>query len=133
MTTPTATAALVSALSVMLAAYGFLYNAVKGGLDAAKAIDHPAANAIELNAQRQRVKSARNTACVLTLAPLLVWGLFLSQLIAKIDEAADDSFALRDYSTLDTALVVLINVWLIIALFVGWQANELRRSSRDFK
>lgn len=126
----TATASLVAALSVMLSAYGFLYNSTKDRLDAAKAAGRPAANAIELAAQKQMVKSARNTAYILTLAPLLVWAVFLSELVAEIEAAANVSFALRDYSTLDIALVVLINVWLVIAAFVGAQACSLRRSVR---
>ena len=117
----------------MLSAYGFLYNSVKDRLEAGKATGRRDANNIKYQAQLRTVKAARNTAYLLTLAPLFVWAIFFSELVVKIDEAADVNFAFKDYSTLDVALVVLINVWLIIAGFVGWQANELRKALRDLR
>jgi hypothetical protein len=121
------TAALVSGSSVMLAAFGFYYNAVKDGIDAAAEASATPANPEAGAKSRKAIRAGRKTAWVLALVALLVFALLSSYLVHEIEAAVDVRFALSAYSTLDVIFVVLALGWLGIAVFFGWHAIDLSR------
>jgi hypothetical protein len=123
MTTP-AIAPFVSAISVMLGAYGFFYNAYKSRIDAGFDTATDAANNVGKAAAREKISRARNAAVVLAIVPLIVFALLAPQLE---DQLFDGTWDLDEYSTLDVLFVALTCAWLAIALVVGAQAGALQR------
>jgi hypothetical protein len=115
----------VSALSVMLAAYGFFYNAFRGRVEAGKEIGAPAASLTPWNTQVKKVRQARSAARVLGLVPLLVWAIFLKPVVDQIDAGIEAGFALDHYSALDVVFVVLANAWLLVAVISLLDAKSL--------
>lgn len=116
-----AIAPFVSAISVMLGAFGFFYNAYKPQVEAGLDVSGTAANDVAKRQEIQTVTRARNAACLLTLIPLAVFGL----LVPQLKDQFSGSLALADYSTLDVLFVVLSFCWLLIAVVVGTQWWQL--------
>jgi hypothetical protein len=127
------TASLVSAISVMLAAYGFLYNSVRDRFDAVKRIKSKSADPDQQKDDLAKAKSARTLCAGFSLVALLIFFIFLKQAISEFEQAVDVNFSLRDYSTLEVALFVLIFVWPLIALFVGKEALALQTATTKLK
>jgi hypothetical protein len=116
---------LVSAISVMLAAYGFLYNSVRDRFDAVKRITSKSGDKNQQKKDLAKAKGARRLCWGFSLVALLIFFIFLSQAVSEVEQAAEVNFSLHDYSTLEVALFVLIFVWPVITLFVGKEALAL--------
>jgi hypothetical protein len=115
----------VSASSVMLAAFGFFYNSLKDRIEAGNAVGAAAADPLLWKRQVRTVRSARAVARLLAGVAVLVWLLFLKQVIDEVRAAADVDFSLAQYSTLDVVFVVLATAWLPIGALMGLQARRL--------
>src|SRR3954454_15781805 len=116
-----AIAPFVSAISVMLGAYGFFYNAYKGQIDDGLLVEGTAANDVGKRRDMMSVTRARNAARLLALIPVVVFAL----LVPQVEGQFSGSLALSDYSTLDVLFVVLSFGWLVIALVIGAQWRRL--------
>jgi hypothetical protein len=121
-----AIASFVSAISVMLGAYGFFYNAYKGQIEDGLDVEGTAANDVAKRRDIKTVTRARNAARLLALIPLVVFAL----LVPQLEDQFGGSLALSDYSTLDVLFVVLSFGWLVIALVVGVQWRRLATKLR---
>lgn len=117
----------------MLAAYGFFYNAYKSRIDAAGAVGAASPDETLLDEQIATVQRGRSAAIGLAIVALVVWLLFLKQVVDEIDAAIDVHFDLDRYSTLDVVFAVLANAWLGIAIAVGLQAEPLSKKLRELK
>jgi hypothetical protein len=114
---PTDIAPLVSGTSVMLAAFGFFYNAVKDRIDDALELNtSPATDEIE-DATRKKLKAARRTALLLASVAVTVCALLASQTVTEIQAAIDVGLNPGDYSTLDAIFVAMAFAWIGIAGF----------------
>jgi hypothetical protein len=118
---PTTIAPFVSALSVMLAAYGFFYNAYKGRVEEGQDADEAPQHLGTWETELKKVKRARNAALLLALVPLAVWLLLLDAIEDELDAAFAADWAIRRYATLDVIFVVLANGWLLISIGIGVQ------------
>jgi hypothetical protein len=116
---------LVSGTSVMLAAFGFFYNAVKDGIDEALGLSTSPATTEQKNTNREKLKAARRTARLLTFVAVIVCALLASQTVTEIKAAIDVSFDLDAYSTLDAIFVAMAGAWLGIARFCLSRVREL--------
>jgi hypothetical protein len=117
----------------MLAAYGFFYNGVKPSLDAAAQIGDAAADPMVWRQQLHTLERARKTALLLGIVALLIWLLFLREVISELEKAWDADFSLRHYSTLDVAFVVFATAWLALAIWMGTQVRSLSASLRELR
>jgi hypothetical protein len=126
-----AVAPYVSAISVMLAAYGFFYNASKSAIEAGQKVGSAAPNLTSWKAQTTKVERARGAALVLTIVPLVVWGIFAEPMGDKLLDALDFDYA--SYQALDVAFVALVNAWLVIAFLLGRQWAALRGERKDLE
>jgi hypothetical protein len=127
------TAALVSGSSVMLAAFGFYFNAVKTEIDAAETTETTPANP-EAGAQADRaIRRGRQTALGLGVVALVVFALLASYLVHEIKAAIDLRFALSAYSTLDVIFVLLALGWLGLAAFFARRALKLSARLRKLE
>ena len=117
-----AIAPFVSAISVMLGAYGFFYNAYKGeiekGLDTSTSVANNAAKTAAINT----IKRSRSAARILAGVPIVVFLLLTPQLY---DQFFEGTLNPGDYSTLDVLFVVLSFAWLAIAWGVSRQVRTL--------
>jgi hypothetical protein len=116
---------LVSGTSVMLAAFGFLYNAVKDGIDEALVLSTSPATPEEKTKTRRKLKAARRIAALLTLVAAIVCALLASQTVTEIKAAFDVNFDLDAYSTLDAIFVAMAFAWLGIAAFCAFRVIRL--------
>lgn len=121
------TASLVAGSSVLLAAFGFYYNAVQDRMDNAVAASDAPATVDAADETSAAIRTGRRTARLLGLVALLVFALLSSYLEHEIEAAVDVRFALSAYSTLDVIFVVLALGWLAIAAFFGSQAIAFSR------
>jgi hypothetical protein len=123
----------VSAVSVMLAAYGFFYNAYKARVEEGQEVGTASSDLDTWKAQVGKVAKARTAARLLAVVPILVWLLLLPKIVEQLKNGADVGFALDRYSTLDVLFVVVANVWLVIALAVGAQARALSKTKSELE
>jgi len=112
---------LVSAISVMIAAYGFLYNSLREHLDAANAVKTRPVALDVFNEQLAIAKRGRRVAFWMALAPTIAWIIFLKRVVEECERAAEVHFSLARYSTLDVAFVALTFALLVIAIFATIQ------------
>ncbi len=117
-------ASIVSALSVMLGAYGFFYNAYAPQLTAGEEVGGAAANRSAWAKQVRTVERARTTARVLAAVPLVVFLIFTPDIWDRLEALASGP-DLGDYSTLDVVFMLLACSWLAIALIVARRAAGL--------
>lgn len=122
-------APLVSGTSVMLAAYGFFYNAVKDRMDQALKVNDSPGTTDEGEASLETVKGAKRTAEILTAVAAAVFALLVPQVVSEVEAAIDVHFALHEYSTLDAIFVAMAAAWLGVTVFVGWRARQLRKKT----
>ncbi len=120
----------VSAISVMLAAYGFFYNALRGQIEAGSNVGDRAANETALKAQRESVDGAKHAALLLGLIPFFVWLVFLKPVVEEVEAAIDVCFSLHHYSALDVAFVLLANSWLLIGILQLLQVRKLTKKRK---
>jgi hypothetical protein len=110
-----AVAPLVSATSVMLAAFGFFYNTQRDLL--VKAADlTKSTSTTENKARAKTALRAARTCVVLALAAAVPAGLLTPEVVREIRRAADLGFDLDHYSTLDVVFVVLALSWWVLVL-----------------
>ena len=119
-------ASMVSALSVMLGAYAFVYNAFAPRITAGEDIGGSAANRTAWERQIRTVERARTAARWLALVPLIVFLVWLPEVVDRTDAFADAAADGR-YVTLDVVFLLLSVGWLAIALLVWLQARRLTR------
>jgi hypothetical protein len=111
-----AIASTVTASSVMLAAYGFSYNALKGRIDAASDIGVKAAEPEAVKKQRKTVVRGVWTTGLLAVVAFAIWLVLLKPAVNEVEAAIRVHFALSHYSTLDIIFVLLTITWLAIAI-----------------
>jgi|tagenome__1003787_1003787.scaffolds.fasta_scaffold19020484_2 hypothetical protein len=128
---PTDIAPLVTGTSVMLAAFGFFYNAVKDGIDDALELSTSPASEEIKSATRKKLKAARSTAGLLAIVALVVCALLASQTVTEIKAAIEVRFALDEYSTLDAIFVAMAFAWVGIASFCLWRVVRLSAMLRQ--
>jgi hypothetical protein len=121
---------LVSGASVMLAAYGFFYNAVKDQIESARKINAHPGTPDQADASYGSVHGAQRTAELLAVVAAVIFSLLLPHAVSEIRDAVKVGFKLRDYSTLDAIFVAMVVGWLGIAVLVASWALELRGKAR---
>jgi hypothetical protein len=113
------TGPLLSAVSLLLAAFGFVYNTQKDRIDAVIGDTDVPADPDERAAHYNKAKAARNSAIWLGVAAFLMWVLLLKELEHKVAAVIRHHFALSTYSTLDAVFFVAANTWILIAIFMA--------------
>jgi hypothetical protein len=119
-------APLVSGASVMLAALGFFYNAVKDRIDDALALGTNPETDEERISRRNQAKSAFWTVLPLAVAAGLVCVLLTPRTRDELKGGHIVPFK-SGYSTLDAIFVVMAVAWLAIALFFVWRTAKLAK------
>ena len=117
-------ASMVSALSVMLGAYAFFYNAFSPRINAGEDVGGSAANRTAWERQVRTVERARTAAYGLAVVPLIVFLVFLPEVVDRIGSLADMATD-GGYETLDVVFLLLAVGWLAIAVLVYLQARRL--------
>jgi hypothetical protein len=117
-------ASIVSALSVMLGAYGFFYNAFSPRINEGEDVGGSAANRTAWQRQVRTVERARTAARGLAVVPLVVFLVFLPEVVDRTGSVADMAGDGR-YETLDVVFLLLAVGWLAIAGLVFLQARRL--------
>ena len=117
-------ASMVSALSVMLGAYAFFYNAFSPRINAGEDIGGSAANRTAWERQVRTVERARTAARGLAIVPLIVFLVFLPEVVDRTGSLADDAADGR-FETLDVVFLLLNVGWLAITFLVFLQARRL--------
>lgn len=125
-------ASTVTATSVMLAAYGFFYGALKDRIAAGFAVGL-AEEGEGRAGQKAAVTAARNTAFGLGIVPLVIWLIFLKATVEQIEAGLDVNFSISHYSPLDIVFVLLANSWLLIAVILLVQAIELTGKRKKYE
>lgn len=120
-----AVASTVTASSVMLAAYGFSYSALKGRIDAASDVGVKAAEAEAVKKQHATVARGAWTAGALAAMAFAVWLVLLKPAVNEVEAAFRVHFALSRYSTLDIVFVLLTTIWLVIAVALSVKTLSL--------
>jgi succinate dehydrogenase hydrophobic anchor subunit len=131
MTLPTPVTSMVSALSVMLGAYAFFYNAYSPRLRAGIDIGPPAANRTAWRKQVHAVRGARATGLALGAIPFVVFAIFAPEVWSRIEAAVTHPF--HHYSALDVTFVLLACGWLAIGFLVSHQAMGLSKVLTDLE
>ena len=117
-------ASMVSALSVMLGAYAFFYNAFSPRINAGEDVGGSAANRTAWERQVRTVERARTAARGLAVIPLIVFLVFLPEVVDRAGSLADTASG-GGYETLDVVFLLLAVGWLAIAYVVFVQARRL--------
>ncbi len=117
-------ASMVSALSVMLGAYAFFYNAFSDRINAGEDVGGSAANQTAWERQVRTVERARAAARGLAVIPLIVFLVFLPEAVDRAGSLADTAGD-GGYETLDVVFLLLAVGWLGIAYLVFMQARRL--------
>ncbi len=130
MSTTPAVAPLVSAVSVMLAAYGFFFNATRDAITEGRAVPIAVPGKQMQRQNRQKVHRARNVAIWLTVPPVVVALVLVKPVVDEVRSAFDVSFALDRYSPVDVLFVLLAVAWVAIAVYAFQQAWSLMTKCR---
>lgn len=110
---------LLSSVSLLLAAFGFVYNTQKDRIDgASEETKKPSDDANIRASERTAATRARTSAIWLAAVALIMWLLLLDEIEDKVDAALEHHFALSTYSTPDAVFFVAANVWLLIFLYL---------------
>ncbi len=125
-------APLVSGTSVMLAALGFFYNAVKDRIDEALALGTSPLTVEERTSRRKKAKSAFWTVLLLAIASIVVCVLLAPQTRDGLKNGNVVPFE-SGYSTLDAIFLVMAAAWLTVALFFAWRVAKLAKKWSDLK
>jgi hypothetical protein len=122
---------LLSAVSLLLAAFGFVYSTQKDRIDTVIEDSEIPADKDVLKSKYSRATSARNSAAWLCLAASLMWVLLLEEIEHKVAAAVRHDFALSTYSTLDAVFFVAANTWLFIATFMAMRVCKLNKRAKE--
>lgn len=126
-------ASYLSAVSIMLAAYGFFFGNYGPAIAAGLEVGDPSGNQKEDLADIKKVTAGRTAALLLGVVPLAVWLIFLGPVIEEIEAAANVSFSLSRYSAVDVAFFAAANAWLVIAILQLVRAGRLWAKLSDPK
>jgi hypothetical protein len=124
---------LLSAVSLLLAAFGFVYNTQKDRIDAVIDDSDIPANKDARQSKHSKATSARNSAACMCLAASLMWVLLLEEIEHKVAAAVRHDFALNTYSTLDVVFFVAANTWIVIAIFMAIRVVKLNGRADELK
>jgi hypothetical protein len=119
-------APLVSGASVMLAALGFFYNAVKDRIDQALNLGTNPPTVEERATRRGKARSAFWTVLLLALAAAAVCVVLAPQSHDELNTGHIVPFK-SGYSTLDAVFIVMAAAWLLVALFFAWRTVKLAK------
>jgi hypothetical protein len=125
-------APLVSGASVMLAALGFFYNAVKDRIDDALELGTNPPTDEERTGRQKNAKSAFWTVLPLAIASVVVCVLLAPQTRDELKGGQIVPFK-SGYSTLDAIFVVMAVAWLAVALFFAWRTAKLAKKRWHLK
>lgn len=120
----------VSAVSAMLAAYAFFFNAFKQQIDDAAEVGDPDVNLTPWKRQLAKAKKGVRTATWLAAVPFLIWVLFLDK---TEDGIAKSTWDLGRYETLDVLFFVLANGWLLIGMVMSKRALALKGKVKELE
>lgn len=123
-------AAYLSAVSIMLASYGFFYGLYKERIQVGLEVGTTKADKAGYEKQVKQATTARRTAWLLGTVSLVVWLIFLGPVVEEIQAACAVDFALSHYSAVDVAFVGAATTWLVIAAMVFHQVLALRRTGQ---
>jgi hypothetical protein len=123
-----AVAPLVSATSVMLAAFGFFYNTQRDLLVKAADLEKSTSTSENKSRAKTALRAARASA-VLALSAAVPAGLLTPEVVREVRSASDLGFSLDHYSTLDVVFVVLALSWwvLVVTMLLG-SRKHLRKA-----
>jgi hypothetical protein len=113
-----AIAPLVTATSVMLAAYGFLYNTQRDLVARASDLEKKTNADENLRAAKTALRAARAEAS-LVVAAAVPAGLLTPEVVREIRHANAVGFSLAHYSTIDVIFVVLALSWWVLLLMMA--------------
>jgi len=125
-----AIAPTVTASSVMLAAFGFAYNALKGNIDHASDLESRSEDSVLLEKQRKALDRGARTAGGLAAVAAAIFVVLLKPAVNEVEAAFRVSFSLRHYSTLNIIFVLLTATWLLIAIGLAVKAGSLVKEKR---
>jgi hypothetical protein len=127
-----AIASTVTASSVMLAAYGFSYNALKDRIDAASDVGLKATDPEAVKKQRKTVVKGALTAGALAALAFVIWLVLLKPAVNEVEAGIRVHFAFSHYSTLDIIFVLLTIAWLAIAVGLAIKAISLIKDIKNY-
>jgi len=116
----------------MLAAFGFAYNALKGGIDAASDLGNVAGNKTEVEGQWAVLDRGVRTAGGLAALAFLIFAILAKPAWNEVEDAIRLRFSVHHYSALDIIFVLLTVTWLAIAIGLGEKARSLAKKKGDY-
>lgn len=126
----TDSASYLSAVSIMLGAYGFFYGNYREVIHTGLEVGERSDNDNIREQQSRDVGAALSVTHSLGFVAAVVWLIFLGPVIEEVEAAFAVSLSLHHYSAIDVAFVLAATAWLGIAIIVWHQAWKLR-SKRD--
>lgn len=126
--TPAEVSSLLSATSILLAAFGFLYASWRDEMTSA--LEPQSFEELSrLEARTRAVKGVRNTKAIpLCLASMLVAALFLPPSVTMVREAIENG---EGYDALRAAFVLMESFWLFVAISRIWLVWKFERTLSD--
>lgn len=124
-------APLLSAVSVMLAAFGLFYTAQRTEIEEAIADTDMPGPKSEIRRKLAAVKRLRNTAGLLALGALLIWALLANEIVERL--VAATSFEFDEYSAPDAIFVVAASSWLLLAIYIGRRGRGLQQRTSQLR
>jgi hypothetical protein len=124
----------VTASSVMLAAFGFAYNALKGNIDHASDLESRSEDSVILASQRKALDRGAGTAAGLAAVAAAIFLVLLKLAVNEVEAAFRVNFSLHHYSALDIIFVLLTATWLLIAIGLAVKAGSLvKKKTTNYK
>lgn len=127
-----AIASTVTASSVMLAAFGFAYNALKGNIDHATDLESKSENSVVLAAQRKALNRGAGTAAGLAAVAATIFLVLLKPAVNEVEAAFRVDFSVHHYSALNIIFVLLTATWLLIAIGLAVKAGSLIKKKKNY-
>jgi hypothetical protein len=128
-----AIAPTVTASSVMLAAFGFAYNALKGSIDHASDLESRSEDSVLLEKQRKALDRGARTAGGLAAAAAAIFLVLLKPAVNEVEAAFRVNFSVHHYSALDVMFVLLTATWLLIAIGLAAKADSLVKKKTNYE
>lgn len=122
---PIDSAAYLSAVSIMLASYGFFFSFYRDRIESGFEADETPPSENDEEAAIAEVSTARSAALLLGIVPLAVWLIFLGPVIEEVEAAFAVDFSFEHYSATDVAFVAAASAWFVIAFILLKQAVAL--------
>jgi hypothetical protein len=121
---------LLSATSILLAAFGFLYSSWRDEM-AAAVEPRSFEESSRIESRTKAVRTVRNTKAIpLALASTLVAALFLPPSVTMIREAIGNG---ERYDALKAAFVLMESFWVFVAVSRLWLVWKFARTLSDLK